>query len=153
VEHKVLRIATRGGAPTKVIVAESSAAALTVWNAPDVMIGGEMVSVVVLVVVASAVTSALTTNCCRCGSVALVTGLTANTAGDREHVALLDRHDGIPPIVLSDIVPLSRVEAQVVDCVPLTIGVVLSRVPTVCVCTFCDEYVSILAMRPRLESR
>jgi hypothetical protein len=36
-------------------------------------------------------------------------------------------------------VPVSLVEAQVVDCVPLMTGVVLSVVPRVNVCTFWDE--------------
>jgi hypothetical protein len=65
--------------PTKVIVAESSAAALTVWNAPDVMIGGEIVSVVVLVVVASGRHVRLDDELLQVAQRRLGHGLTANT--------------------------------------------------------------------------
>jgi hypothetical protein len=77
-----------------VIVAASSAAALTVWNAPDVMIGGEIVNVVVFVVVALAVAAALTTNCCREAERRLGHRIDRKHVRDREHVALLDRHNG-----------------------------------------------------------
>src|SRR5574343_313403 len=118
-------------APIIVMVASFSAAALTVWNAPDVMIGGEMVRVVDEVVVPFAVTSDTTTNCCKCGSVALVTGLTAYTASMVNTSPALMVADASHPSVSRDMVFVSLDEAQVVDCVPFTNGVELSRVPVV----------------------
>ena len=63
------------GVPTKVSAALSAGAADTVWNAPDVMICGAIV--MVRLPEPSEEPFALTTNCFKNGSVALVTGLTS----------------------------------------------------------------------------
>src|SRR6185369_11473510 len=102
-----------------VMVWFATGAADTVWNAPDVIIGGRMVSVVSLVVVPSAVASATITNCCRNGRVTLVTGLTEKTV-EMVNTSPAFRVDAaVQPLVDSAIVPVSFDKAHVVVNAPV----------------------------------
>src|SRR3954454_7105462 len=114
---------------------------LTVWNAPEVMIGGEMV--IVMLPLPSATASARTTNCCRYGRVTLVTGLTANTVAMVNTSPSFSVLAAVQPSVISEPMPEFLLAAQVVEFVPaepLVSGVPFDEVsPVVCVAMFCDE--------------
>src|SRR6185369_5106515 len=108
----------------------------TVWNAPEVIIGGRIVSVVSLVVVASAVASATITNCCRNGRVTLVTGLTAKIVEMVNTSPAFKVDAEVQPLVERAIVPVSLDSAQVVVRAPVpatlvTPPVARTRVPVV----------------------
>src|SRR5438128_5191011 len=127
----------------------------TVWNAPDAMIGGDMV--MVMLPLPSAVTGARTKNCCRCGSVTLVTGLTAYTVAMVNTSPSFKAFAAVQPLVMSEPMPEFLLAAQVVELVtaePLVTGVPLLEVsPVVCVAIFCEEYVSTLPIMPSWPRR
>src|SRR3954470_21004693 len=114
---------------------------LTVWNAPEAIIGGDIV--IVILPLPSATVSARTTNCCRCGKVALVTGLTANTVAMVNTSPSLSVLAAVQPSVISEPMPGFLLAAQVVEfaaAVPLVSGVPFDEVsPVVWVAMFCDE--------------